>query len=128
MAPDATNEHPHPMQTHLDAFDAQHPDQMTAHLRGEHGWTIWPDEEDDLCTLKAMHRVAHQHDTDEPRLTDCPPLTPPCCWCGQPEPMIDSDEDTNIYLVQQFPDGYYHAPCFDSYVIERINAEVRKNR
>jgi hypothetical protein len=116
------------MQDHLDAFDAQHPQQQTAHLRGEHGWTIWPEEEDDLCTLKAMHRCAHQDDEDSPRQTDCPPLTPPCAWCGEPGPMIDSDEDTAIYLVQPYRVGYFHAPCRISYAAECINAEVRRNR
>ena len=52
------------MGTHLEAFDRSHPDQMTAHMRGEHGWTILTTEEGDAATLRAMHRVAHQNRTE----------------------------------------------------------------
>lgn len=46
-------------QAHLDAFNAQHPDQMAAHLRGEHGMNLKPYEAHDPFTLKCLHYLAH---------------------------------------------------------------------
>lgn len=51
-----------PMQTHLDAFNAAHPDQQTAHLQGEHGWIVRADERTGRTVLLAMHAVAHPAD------------------------------------------------------------------
>lgn len=54
-----------PMQSHLDAYAESHPDQMVAHLTGEHGWTVHEHERGDRLVLQAMHRVAHEDDTED---------------------------------------------------------------
>lgn len=98
-------------EAHRATFDTSHPDQMTAHLRGEHGWTIFEYEADDMTTLKAMHRCAHENEAAEQH-TNCPPETPPCEWCGEVAPLIEPDA---IWAVQQFEDGYFHPLCHISY-------------
>ena len=57
MARDATNTSSG-MVAHRAAFDGAHPDQQVAHLRGEHGWTVFPSEETDALLLRSMHAAA----------------------------------------------------------------------
>lgn len=62
--------HQHPMQAHLDAYADSHTDQMAAHMRGEHGWTVHEHELGDRLFLLSAHLVAHQDDAAD--TAECP--------------------------------------------------------
>jgi len=63
---------------HMDNWTAT--DTLVTHLREDHGWSIYTTEYDDMDSLKGMHQVAHQHDTeanwpdDAPETDDAPEL------------------------------------------------------
>jgi hypothetical protein len=42
---------------------------LAAHVRDDHGWTIYTSEYEDYTTLSAMHQVAHENEQREPLCT-----------------------------------------------------------
>lgn len=100
------------MTSHLDAFNAGHADQMTAHLRGEHGWTVQAHEETDRMFLLAAHLVAHQY---------APPAVPDTHTCARgPLCAYWSDPASNR---PGDPGACEHGSCMDMFMVPCLTCE-----